>query len=126
KNELPEIQILYVHGNHDLYHEDATAAYETLLKFAGNLGNGPVQLDEDWVVVGDGGWYDYSFGIDEFTKKQFSAGQYNNFTWPDKIHAHWPEADGDVTRNYLSKLEKWLAEQQGKNIILVCHFVPFA
>lgn len=126
KSELLDIQILYVHGNHDLYHEDSSIAYEILLEFSGNLGNGPVQLDKDWVVVGDGGWYDYSFGIEDFTEEQFSVGQFNNFTWPDKVHAHWTVDDGAVTRKYLSKLEKWLAEHQGKNIILVTHFVPFA
>ncbi|MBT2572041.1 metallophosphoesterase [Planococcus sp. ISL-110] len=126
KNELPKIKILFVHGNHDLYHDDASSAYDKLLEFPGNLGNGPVDLGKDWVVIGDGGWYDYTFGVDGFTEEQFSAGQFNDFTWPDKIHAHWQEEDIAVTRHYLAKVERWLVEHQDKNIILVSHFVPFA
>lgn len=123
---FPKTQILYVHGNHDVYHEDATAAYNMLLQFVGNLGNGPVHLNEEWVVIGDGGWYDYTFGVEEYTAEQFSAGQFNDFTWPDKIHAHWPENDVAITERYLAKLENWLMANQEKNIILVSHFVPLA
>ena len=123
---FPKTQVLYVHGNHDVYHEDAADAYTMLLQFDGNLGNGPVHLNEEWVVIGDGGWYDYTFGVEEFTDEQFSAGQFNDFTWPDKIHAHWPENDAEITARYLAKLENWLMANQEKNIILVSHFVPFA
>ncbi|EIM05241.1 hypothetical protein A1A1_17260 [Planococcus antarcticus DSM 14505] len=125
QSELSNINILYVHGNHDLYHSDSTIAYEKLLEFGGNLGNGPVQLNKDWVVIGDGGWYDYTFGIDGYTAEQFSVGSYNGFTWPDKVHAHWQKGDEAVTDRYLKQLENWLAEHQDKNIILVTHFVPF-
>lgn len=125
QNGLPKLQILYVHGNHDLYHEDSVKAYDKLLEFQGNLGNGPVHLNKDWVVIGDGGWYDYTLGVDGFTEEQFSAGQFNGFTWPDKVHAHWPENDVAVTGGYLTKLENWLMEHHGKNVILVSHFVPF-
>lgn len=126
QTELPKLKILFVHGNHDLYHGDSAIAYDKLLEFEGNLGNGPVQLNEEWIVIGDGGWYDYTFGIEGFTEEQFSAGRFNDFTWPDKVHAHWPENDVAVTARYLTKLESWLAQHQDKNIILVSHFVPFA
>jgi len=101
-------------------------AYNTLLQFDGNLGNNPVHLNKEWVVVGDGGWYDYTFGIEGFTDEQFSTGQFNDFTWPDKIHAHWNMNDAAITRQYLARLENWLMANQEKNIILVSHFVPFA
>lgn len=125
QQHFPGTKFLFVHGNHDIYHEDARAACEILLQFPGNLGNGPVALNDDWVVVGDGGWYDYSFGIPEFTEEQFSNGTYNDFTWPDKTYAHWPGSDREETDQYISKLENWLSEYRGKNIILVTHFVPF-
>lgn len=126
QQDFPETKLLYVHGNHDIYHEDSKSAHEMLLQFSGNLGNGPVELNEDWVVIGEGGWYDYSFGIPEFTEEQFAVGTYNNFTWPDKISAHWPGTDQEETNRYIAKLENWLREYQGKNIILVTHFVPFS
>ena len=126
QTELPDLQILFVHGNHDLYYEDSTNAYEKLLEFDGNLGNGPVHLNEEWIVIGDGGWYDYTFGIEGFTEQEFSTGRFNDFTWPDKVYAHWPENDVAITDKYLTKLENWLSWHQEKNIILVSHFVPFA
>jgi putative phosphoesterase len=124
--DCPQTKLLFVHGNHDVYHEDSMDAYETLLQFQGNLGNGPIELNEDWVVIGDGGWYDYTFGIDEFTGEQFAMGKYNDFTWPDKTYAHWLKSDQDETNRYLEQIESWLIDKQGKNIIMISHFVPFS
>ncbi|MGO4889490.1 metallophosphoesterase [Anaerobacillus sp. MEB173] len=126
QNEFPNTKLLFVHGNHDIYHKDSKSAYEVLLNFQGNLGNGPVELSKDWVVIGDGGWYDYSFGIEGFTEEQFKIGTYNDFTWPDKTYANWPRNDCDETLRSINKLEGWLREYQGKNIIMVTHFVPFS
>ncbi|MGK7379189.1 metallophosphoesterase [Planococcus sp. 1R117A] len=123
---FPETKLLFVHGNHDVYAEDSAAAYSKLLEFRGNLGNGPVQLNEDWVVIDDGGWYDYTFGVAGFTEQQFAKGTFGSFTWPDKTYAHWPVTDSALTEQYTAKLENWLKEYRGKNIILVTHVVPFA
>ncbi|MED4351504.1 metallophosphoesterase [Schinkia azotoformans] len=43
QNSNPQIKIIFVHGNHDVYYGDSTQAYEILLKFPGNLGNGPIK-----------------------------------------------------------------------------------
>ncbi|MBU8919349.1 metallophosphoesterase [Neobacillus sp. 114] len=125
QHDFPKTKFLFVHGNHDVYHEDSQAAYEKLLQFPGNLGNGPVELNGDWVVIGDGGWYDYSYQIEGYTEEQFRIGTFNDFTWPDKQYAHWPGSDGEETDRYVQKLEKWLHEYRGKNIIMVTHVVPF-
>ncbi|WP_423410266.1 metallophosphoesterase [Heyndrickxia sp. MSNUG] len=126
QNESMGTRIFFVHGNHDIYHEDSELAYQILLKFQGNLGNGPVELNEEWVIIGDGGWYDYSFGIKEYTKEQFQKGSYNDFTWPDKTYAHWKVPDHEVTDHYITRLETWLSEYRGRKIIMVTHFVPFS
>ncbi|WHY86626.1 metallophosphoesterase [Neobacillus novalis] len=126
QNEFPRTKLLFVHGNHDIYHQDSKFARETLLGFPGNLGNGPVELNDDWVVIGDGGWYDYTFGINGFMEEQFTLGRFHDFTWPDKLYAHWPGHDKDETERYLAKIENWLRVYQGKNIIMVTHMVPFS
>lgn len=126
QNEYPKTKVLFVHGNHDIYHEDSKAAYETLLQFPGNLGNGPVEFNQNWVVIGDGGWYDYTFRIKGYTEEQFASGTFNGFTWPDKQFAHWPGLDCEETERYIVKLESWLNQYRGKNIIMVTHVVPFA
>ncbi len=124
--EMPHIQTLYVHGNHDIYDTDSNRAYKILMEFKGNLGHGPVHLTDQWVVIGEGGWYDYSFGVDGYTEDEFAVGRFNDFIWPDKEYANWMKSDKLVTDRYCAKIEQWLKENQNKNIILVCHFVPFA
>ncbi|AQQ52196.1 metallophosphoesterase [Planococcus lenghuensis] len=123
--EFPAMKVLFVHGNHDVYADDANEAYDTLLRFPGNLGNGPIELGRDWVAIGDGGWYDYSFGVDGFTEEEFSRGTYGDFTWPDKLHAHWGQSDIERSKYYADKLEQQLELHQHKKIILVTHVVPF-
>jgi putative phosphoesterase len=126
QTECPQTKVLFVHGNHDIYHDDSKFSYETLLHFSGNLGNGPVEIGENWVVIGDGGWYDYTYGVEGFTEEEFTIGKYNTFTWPDKTYANWQKSDQEQTRVYLEKIEHWLRKYQDKNIIMVTHFVPFS
>lgn len=126
QNEFPKIKFLFIHGNHDVYHADSEAAYKELLAFPGNLGNGPVELNEDWVVIGDGGWYDYSLGVSGYSKEEFTQGTFNGFTWPDKEYSHWSDSDDSKTKHYVHRLKQWLDMYQDKNIILVTHFVPFS
>jgi putative phosphoesterase len=125
QSDFPQTKILFVHGNHDIYHEDSKTAYEILLEFPGNLGRGPVELTNEWVMIGDGGWYDYSLGVEGYTNEQFALGKFDDFTWPDKTYAHWPGLDRDETERYCEKLDEWLNAYPGKNIIMVTHFVPF-
>ncbi|WP_164670848.1 metallophosphoesterase [Virgibacillus doumboii] len=122
----PETKVLYVHGNHDIHDKSAVEAYETLLQFPGNLGNGVVELNKDWIIIGDGGWYDYSFGLPEYTTDDFKKGTIYGFTWPDKTHVNWAESDQDVTDRYTRKLSYWLENHRDQNIIMVTHFVPFS
>lgn len=118
--------IYFVHGNHDVYNSNSVKAYNTLLQFPGNLGNGPVELNNDWVLIGEGGWYDYSHGVEAYTDKDFAKGTYNSFTWPDKTHADWNMSDKRVTNHAVQRLETWLHHYQEKNIIMTTHFVPFS
>ncbi|MCM3125685.1 MULTISPECIES: metallophosphoesterase [unclassified Mesobacillus] len=125
QSDFPQTRVLFVHGNHDIYYEDSKTSYEILLEFPGNLGSGPIELNNDWVIIGDGGWYDYTFGVKGYTREQFALGKFNKFTWPDKLYANWPGQDQDETERYCEKLEGWLSAYSGKNIIMVTHFVPF-
>ncbi|WP_028782419.1 metallophosphoesterase [Thalassobacillus devorans] len=126
QGNLPDVKILFVHGNHDIYHDDSEHAYETLLEFEGNLGNGPVELGNDWVVIGDGGWYDYSFGIEGYSHEAFNCGTYGDITWPDKTYAHWRGSDITETNRQIYRIERWLRAYQRKNILMVTHVVPFS
>jgi 3',5'-cyclic AMP phosphodiesterase CpdA len=76
------VQCFFVPGNHDIWNEkhpelNAWDTYEALKQFSGNLCNGPRELENDWVVIGDLGWYDYSFGSREYTTEEFDRMKIN-------------------------------------------------
>lgn len=121
----PHSKVLFVHGNHDIYDHDAGQAYKILLQFPGNLGNGPVELDNNWVIIGDGGWFDYSLGMPEYPEEDFSKGVFGNIIWPDKKLANWNEPDQLVASRSMKKLASRLDEYGDCNIIMITHFVPF-
>ena len=124
-----DIRCLFVPGNHDIWnekHRDMTAwdTYQALKSFGGNLANGPVGLSEDWIVIGDLGWYDYSFGSVDYTISDFDRMQIEGRLWQDKVKAVWDRPTIDMHQYFLSKLQKQLDANRHKNIILVTHVVP--
>ena len=122
-------EVLFVPGNHDVWnenHPDLTAweTYQRLQRFAGNLANGPRHLGDDWVAIGDLGWYDYSFGSPEFSNAEFDRMEIDGRLWEDKIKAVWGRPTREMHRYFYEKLEKQLQAHRGRRIILVHHVVP--
>jgi putative phosphoesterase len=122
---------LFVPGNHDIWnekHPDKTAwdIYHTLEDIPGNLAKGPIALTDKWVVIGDLGWYDYSFGSREYTIAEFDRMQIKDRLWQDKIKAVWGRSTLEMHRYFYNKLEKQLDTYKNKNIILVTHVLPLA
>lgn len=120
---------LFVPGNHDIWnekHPDKTAwdTYGGLKAFDGNLARGPVALSDQWVVIGDLGWYDYSFGSPEYTTAEFDRMRFKDRLWQDKIKAVWGKSTIGMHRYFYDKLEKQLAAHRKKRIILVTHALP--
>ena len=120
---------LFVPGNHDIWnaaHPDMTSwdIYHALEKFPGNLTRGPAALNDKWVVIGDLGWYDYSFGSRQYSVAEFDRMQIGNRLWQDKIKAAWDRSTLAMHRYFYHKLEKQLAAYKNKNIILVTHVLP--
>lgn len=123
------IPCLYVPGNHDIWIENypeknSWEIYELLKSFPHNLSNGPFEINKDWVVVGDLGWYDFSFGDKKYTFKDFSQMKYEERVWQDSIKAVWDRSTLEMHRYFLDKLEKQLIKYQNKKIILVTHVLP--
>ena len=123
------VRCLFVPGNHDIWnekHPDKTAwdIYEALQQFSGNLCNGPYELGNDWIAIGDMGWYDYSFGAREYTTEEFDRMKINGRLWQDKIKANWGKSSVEMHHFFFDKLEKQLQDHQRKNIILVTHVLP--
>ena len=127
--ETAGVRCLFVPGNHDIWnekHSDKTAwqTYHGLEKFTGNLARGPVQLTDQWVVIGDLGWYDYSFGSPDYTIAEYDRMKINDRLWQDKIKAVWGKSTIEMHQYFYRKLEKQLDSYQHKRIILVTHVLP--
>jgi putative phosphoesterase len=123
------IQCLFVPGNHDIWnekHPDKTAwdIYDALKAFNGNLANGPVELSTDWTVIGDLGWYDYSFGSRRYSVEEFDHMKINDRLWQDKIKAAWGKSTLEMHRHFHKKLKQQLDDCRNNNIILVTHVLP--
>lgn len=120
---------LFVPGNHDIWNEKhpSMTAWETYAKlksFHGNLANGPQLLSENWVTIGDIGWYDYAFGSSEYSTKAFDRMKIDNRLWQDKVMAIWEKPTQEIHHYFLNKLETQLKENRRRNVILVIHVLP--
>jgi putative phosphoesterase len=123
------VRCLFVPGNHDIWnenHPDKTAwdIYDALKTFGGNLANGPAELADGWVVIGDLGWYDYTFGNQQYSVKEFDRMKIDDRLWQDKIKAVWGTSTLEMHRHFHNKLEKQLSACKSSNIILVTHVLP--
>ncbi len=134
-NSLEEIErkgnipCLYVPGNHDIWtenHSDKTSweIYELLKSHSNNLANGLYEFADNWVVLGDMGWYDFSFGSEKYTFEDFCRMKYEERVWQDSIKAVWDRPTLEMHKYFLEKLEKQLFLYKDKNVILVTHVLP--
>ena len=124
-----QARCLFVPGNHDIWNENhpgktAWQTYEALKSFEGNLANGPVALDGGWVVIGDLGWYDYSFGSKRYTREEFDRMEIKGRLWQDKIKAVWDRPTLDMHAYFHEKLQRQLEENRHRRIIMVTHVLP--
>ncbi len=118
------IECLFVPGNHDIWnkkHPTMTAwdIYAKLKEFPGNLANGPSCLNDDWVAIGDMGWYDYNFGSSEFTIEQFDQMKLDDRLWQDKVMATWDRPNRAVHDYFYEKLENQLTLYNQNNMFMV-------
>lgn len=127
--ERLSIPCLFVPGNHDLWNihnpeRTAWDSYRELQAFEGNLANGAYMINEEWAVVGDIGWYDYSFGADRYTKEEFDRMSLGDRTWQDSLFALWDWPTTEVCDYFVQKLDKQLSELRDKKVIVMTHVLP--
>jgi len=135
--ERSGIRILFVPGNHDIWneaHPDITAwqAYEKLERFPGNLTRGPQEISGGWTIIGDLGWYDYSFGGSQYSREDFDRMQFGERIWQDRIKAIWDRHTLEIHRTFYEKLDDQLkrtkvsrcSDSSKRKIILVTHVLP--
>ena len=121
--------ILFVPGNHDLWNKKHPTKkpeeiYRKLQCNPGNLCLNPYSINEEWVIIGDIGWYDYSFGSDRFTEEDYIKGRYRGRVWKDTLFVPWNKEAKQIHQYFCKKIKKQIQSNKNKNIILVTHFVP--
>ncbi|WP_201319032.1 metallophosphoesterase [Paenibacillus sp. EPM92] len=126
--ERAGIPCLFVPGNHDIWnleHPELSSAYiyEELQRHERNLSKGAYAINDEWIVLGDTGWYDFSYGSERFEPEQFRAMTYGNRTWKDKLYVNWGSTPEQITDHFYDKLQKQLEACGGKKVILVTHVV---
>ncbi len=120
-------RILFVPGNHDIWNKkhqnmNTNFIYNELKKYKGNLSRKNIVIG-DWAFVGDIGWYDYSFGSDEYEIADFCKGKAFERTWQDKNYVDWEMTDIEVNDRFYNMLKERLEQVKDKKIIFVTHMV---
>lgn len=121
-----QLPILFIPGNHDIWakHQSTSLdAYNMLKNHESSLINKPYHVNEEYVIIGDMGWYDYSFGPEAVHESVFWERKKSK--WKDGMYAKWNMTDTELCHQQIQQLKEQLDQNQHKKVILTTHFVPF-
>lgn len=126
--ELSGIPVYFVPGNHDMWNKsngvpDTNAIYRRYQAHPACLIGKSIPLSQDWVVFGDIGWYDYSFGHKSYSESDFNKKSRFGRTWQDSVYIDWQRGDKLVHQNMLAGLEKQITDASDKNCIVLTHMI---
>lgn len=125
---LSGIPVYFVPGNHDLWDQSGDCKntwgiYRRYAEHPACLIDRCVSLDGQWVVTGQTGWYDYTFGNKKYSREEFEQHRMYERTWQDSIYVRWNMSDPQAHQEMLRRLEKQLTESNGKKRIVLTHMV---
>ena len=126
--QLSGARVLFVPGNHDLWGpkgdpDQIGAIYSRYAQDEHCLCGRDVVLG-DTVVIGDVGWYDYSFGSGRYSFEEFEKMSLAGRTWQDSLRNAWTRDNLGRTQWMLSRLEARMAAYPEKKLVLVTHMLP--
>ena len=121
-------KVYFVPGNHDLWDEkqefnNTNIIYSKYKENESCLCDNPRQIKEDWVIIGDTGWYDYSFGEGKYAITDYEKMYAFDRTWQDSIFVPWGKSNKEVHKTFLDKLEAQLKKQGDRKKIVVTHML---
>jgi putative phosphoesterase len=125
--QLLNIPVLFIPGNHDFWTNDTDRSSLEILDFYLNMDecliDRPYCINDEWAIVGNTAWYDYSYGDSKFSEERLAQRKYYGATWQDKEKIDWPLNDQSMSELALKQTEKDLAKVKDKKIILMTHIV---
>ncbi|KAH0793655.1 putative phosphoesterase [Histomonas meleagridis] len=132
--EMMNVPVYYVPGNHDLwcrnFEKEHTSTDDIYQKFVTDqrcLCGNPILLQgktSTYALIGDVGWFDYSFGNPEFTKTDFDAMTYQKRRWQDSILNQWTKDNPGKCSEMLTRIESFLQKYASYPQIVVTHMLP--
>lgn len=120
------VKVLFVPGNHDVWvdiNESSTDAYNLFKEDSSSLIGRPYHLNDDYAVVGDMGWYDYSLA--PITIPTYTMKSRKKSLWMDAKYVRFGESDEDIYQRIHQSLQAQLEKVQNKKVIFMNHFVPY-
>lgn len=120
-------KVLYVPGNHDMWDEDKEyenndQIYQMFLEDEHCLAERYYETEEH-IIIGDVGWYDYTFGNREkYTDAEFDKMSIGGRTFLDyKYNPTWSSANKACSDRFLEKLRQLILNNPDKKIVLMTH-----
>ena len=121
-----EIKVLFIPGNHDIWvkqkEHSSWESYHQLREHPSSLLGKPYELNNGYVVIGEMGWYDYSFVKENIP---YRAVIEHLQDWGDCKWTEWKMNDQKLNEWMLEHLKEQLNRYKDEKIILVHHFVPY-
>ncbi|KRN29846.1 hypothetical protein IV40_GL000554 [Lactobacillus selangorensis] len=126
QNELgTSTQAYFVSGNHDMVRGVTFDELESPLS-PQYLHNRLLEIpNSDFVVIGENGWYDYSFAENASTPADADFLKWKHGFWIDGV-IEQPMTDSERLELALQQTQHWLdvAQQKHKQVLYLTHFVP--
>lgn len=123
--KLSGAEVLYVPGNHDMWEpcKDNDKIYERYCADRHCLCGKPRRIGNH-MVIGDIGWYDYSFGSDKYTDADFDRMEFEGRTWNDKKRNYWTDDNKAKSQWFIDRIESQMKDCGDLPIVVITHMLP--
>lgn len=123
------IPVYFIPGNHDFWEEkevekNTREIYRLFKEHPQSLVESPIQLTDEYTLVGHPGWYNHAvYDKEQFSPADVEHGKFRWTYWQDKLRMDWEMSDQDISKYFTQVIEKDLEKVTTKNIILQTHVV---
>lgn len=129
---LAGIQVWYVPGNHDMWSIDfdavSTEQIYNLYEKDPSCLTGKTYLlqgkSQTYALIGDIGWYDYSFASAGYKESQLDDMKCGERIWQDRLKNQWTVDNKGCSQLMLKRLETQLEAYKEYPAIVVTHMLP--